>query len=86
VQASEQRPIVVTVIPSTPAKETTVADVIVGALGVTGALVALALALGVVVAVLRVGWNRLHPPIGDHLPPVTPGVSGPPRPPSSRAQ
>ena len=74
VQNPEPRPLVVTLIPATPARQTTVADVVVGALGITGVLVLIALLAGGVLAVLRVRWNRRHPPENDHLPPVAPVV------------
>jgi hypothetical protein len=63
----------VTLIPATPADETTVADVVIGSLGVVGALVSVALLLGILLAGARVVWSRLHPAADDHLPPVTPG-------------
>ena len=63
---------VVTIIPATPAEEQGVSDVILGSLGVAGSLLMIALVLGVVVAGLRVVWNRRHPPADDHLPPVVP--------------
>lgn len=70
-QGSLQEPFVVT-ISQTPADEVSLAEVIFGSFGVVGALVALALVLGVVVAGLKLGWNRLHPPEDRHLPPVVP--------------
>jgi hypothetical protein len=86
VQTQPTQPFVVTIVPETPAEGTTVADVIIGSLGITGALVLLALALGVVMAVVRVGWNRRHPASDDHLPPVSPFVPDPDSRPSSRAR
>jgi hypothetical protein len=90
VQAPEtQRPFVVTIIPEDPAPQTTVGDVVVGSLGVAGTLLVLAMLLGVVLAAVRLGWNRLHPPADDHLPSVTPGTTfspAPTVPPSSQAQ
>ena len=78
-------PFVVKVIrPEAP--ETTVGDVIIGALGVTGVLLVIALALGAIVAALRVGWHRLRPPAGDHLPPVSPLIADPSEPPSSQSR
>ena len=62
----------VTVIPATPAEETTVADVVIGSLGVVGVLVSLALVLGILLAGARVVWSKRHPAAEDHLPPVTP--------------
>jgi hypothetical protein len=66
--------IMVTVIPSTPTEETTVAGVILGSLGVAGTLLMVALILGVAMAAVRVAWTRRHPPTDNHLPPVTPAV------------
>jgi hypothetical protein len=73
-QAQEPRPFIVTVIPATPAPQTTVADVVVGALGITGVLVMIALVAGGLLAVLRVRWNRKHPVENDHLPSVSPVI------------
>ncbi len=84
-QAPQEHSFVVTVIPQAPTPQTTLGDVIVGALGLAGVLVLIALALGVVTAVLRLAWNRLRPPSDDHLPPVSPFVRDPTAPPSSQA-
>ena len=74
---------IVTVIKE-PAKETTLADVIIGSFGVTGLLVLLALGLGVVVAVVRYQLNRR---VGSgRLPPITPTMSEPPDEGSSQAR
>jgi hypothetical protein len=86
VQTADPHSIVVTVIPATPAQETTIGDVVLGSIGVVGALMILALVLGVGTAVLRLAWNRLHPAEDDHLPPVSPYANGPVVPPSSRAR
>jgi hypothetical protein len=67
-----------------PVKETTIADVIIGSLGITGILVAVSLLLGLLVAALRVGWNRSHPPERGHLPPISPLIPDPNAPRSSR--
>jgi len=45
-------------------------DVVVGSLGVAGALVVLALVLGVVLSVGLLAWHRRHPPEESRLPPV----------------
>ena len=74
-QTQEPRPLVVTLIPETPTPQTTVADVIVGALGITGVLMVIALVAGVLMAVVRVRWNRSHPAEDDHLPPVSPLIN-----------
>ena len=73
-QTEQPRPLIVTLIPATPARQTTVADVVVGALGITGVLVIVALVAGALMAVLRVRWNRRHPAEEDHLPPVSPVI------------
>ena len=85
-QAQEPRPLIVTLIPETPTPQTTVADVIVGSLGITGVLVAIALVAGVLMAVVRVRWNQLHPAEDDHLPPVSPLVRSGDGPRSSQGQ
>jgi hypothetical protein len=77
---------VVTIVPETPAPETTVADVLIGSFAVVGLLLIIALCLGVVMGFVRLGWNRLHPAGEDHLPPVTPFTTGSEIPPSSQAQ
>jgi hypothetical protein len=82
-QEPPSKPLVVTIVPATPARERTVGDVIVGALGVAGALVLVALVLGVVFAAVRYAWHRRHPPQDDHLPPVSPYAGGSAGPPSS---
>ena len=69
--AQSPEPIIVS-ISQTPAEEVSLSDVIFGSLGVAGALLALALVLGVVVAGVKLGWSRLHPPEDSHLPPVVP--------------
>jgi ABC-type phosphate transport system permease subunit len=66
-----------------PTPQTTIADVIIGSLGITGLLVLLSLVLGLVVAALLVTWHRRHPPEQDHLPPVSPFVRDPGPHPSS---
>ena len=77
---------IVTVIQE-PVREQTVADVIVGALGIAGVLVLLALVLSGVVALGLVLWNRIFPPQGDHLPSVIPhSTDAPPLPPSSQVR
>ena len=58
-------------LPQQPAEDTSLANVVVGALGITGALVLLALVLGAVVALVLVQWHRRHPPDRDHMPSVS---------------
>ena len=60
---------IVTVV-QTPTKQTTLMDVVVGSLGVAGALVLLALVLGAILSLLMMMWNRRHPPEESRLPPV----------------
>ena len=60
-----------------PTRETTLKDVLLSALGVTGALVLLALVLGGLLALVLMRWNRRHPPEDDRLPPVSPWVQSP---------
>jgi hypothetical protein len=71
-QPSGQQPFVVTVVPATPAPERDLADVVIGALGITVSLVLVALVFGAVLGVIRLGWVRRHPPDADHMPPVRP--------------
>jgi hypothetical protein len=65
---------VVTVIKE-PVKEMTVADLIVGSLGIAGSLLVLALVLGAVAGGWLVLWNRWRPASRRHLPPVRPGFT-----------
>ncbi|MEZ5317088.1 MAG: hypothetical protein R2752_06770 [Vicinamibacterales bacterium] len=69
-----------------PAPEMTVADVILGAIGLTGVMVLVALLLGGIVALLLVAWHRRRPPESDHLPSVSPFTPGADVPPTSRAR
>jgi hypothetical protein len=55
-----------------PADEFTIGDVIVGSLGVVGALALLAVVLGALSSLGLVAWRRHHPPDQDRLPPVVP--------------
>jgi len=57
-----------------PVKQTSLADVIIGSFGITGILFAGSLVLGIIVAIVRVGWNRRHRPEDDRLPPISPLV------------
>ena len=75
---------IVTVIKE-PAKETTLADVIVGSLGITGVLVLLAMGLGAIVSVFLYKWNRRAG--SGRLPPISPTIpEAPPEAESSRAR
>jgi hypothetical protein len=68
-----------------PTPETTVADIVVGALGLTGVLFLIALVLGGAFALLLVLWHKRRRPEDDHLPPVSPVTAGSSRPRSSPA-
>ena len=83
----QQRPdaFVVTVVQEPP-REMTVADLIIGSLGVAGGLLVLALALGVVAGAGLVVWNRLFPAARRHLPSVSPSVTSPGLPPTSQSR
>ena len=67
-----QQPFVVTVVPATPVRERDLADVVIGALGITVTLLLVAVVLGVLFGWLRLTWVRRHPPDADHMPPVKP--------------
>ena len=67
------QPFIVKVIEE-PKRELNFGDVIIGAFGVTGVLVLIALVLGAVMAFLLIRWHRRHPPEHGHLPSVTPAV------------
>lgn len=73
-QQAPSQPFVVTIVPASPAQETTLGDVVLGALGIAGLLVLAALVLGVIFALLRLAWIRRHPAEDDHMPPVNPLV------------
>lgn len=74
-------PFVVTVVPATPAPERTIAEVIIGSLGIVLVMAVVAMALGAVLAGLRLAWLRRFPPGVDHMPPVRPTDSSLPPPP-----
>jgi hypothetical protein len=77
--------ITVTLIPP-PSHHTTLADVFVGALGVTGVLILASAVLGAVLAAGIFFWNKRHPADLGHLPPVSPFVPDATRPPSPPAR
>jgi hypothetical protein len=77
VQSPPQQGFIVTVV-QTPTKQTTLQDVVLGSLGITGVLLLLALVLGALMAGLLYVWHRRHPPEDNRLPPVSPLVSGGP--------
>jgi hypothetical protein len=66
-----------------PAESTSLGDVVLGALGVTGVMAVGALVLGVVVGFGLVLWRRKHAAEPDHMPPVSPQTPVSPSRPSS---
>jgi hypothetical protein len=70
VVALQQSPVIVTLVDK-PSDQTSFADVIIGAFGITGVLLLVAVALGAIVAFGLVKWHQWHRPEEDHLPPVT---------------
>jgi hypothetical protein len=68
--ALQDGPVIVTLV-DTPSQQTTFGDVLLGAFGITGVLVVVALVLGAVMAVVMVKWNQRHRPEENHLPPIT---------------
>ena len=63
-------PVIVTLVDK-PSPQTSFADVIVGAFGITGVLVLIAAVSGALMAFLLVKWHQRHRPEEDHLPPIT---------------
>ncbi len=55
-----REPIVVQVVKNEPVESTTAADVLIGAIGLTGVLLLVALALGAVLGALLIGFKRLR--------------------------
>lgn len=69
VVALQQNPVIVTLVDK-PSDQTSFGDVILGAFGITGVLLLVAIALGGIMAFGLVKWNQRHRPEEDHLPPV----------------
>jgi hypothetical protein len=84
----DPQPFIVQIVPE-PARQTTFADVLLGALGITGVLVLAAVLAGIVLAIVLMRWHRRHPPELDRLPsvaPLTPILRRPEPRPSSQAR
>jgi hypothetical protein len=83
----QQKPdaIIVTIV-SEPSKEQTVADIIIGSLGLAGTLLVLALLLGAVTGGVMVLWRKFHPTEWRSMPPVSPSVTDESDPPSSQVR
>ena len=60
----------------TESAATTVAGIILGSLGLVGALLIASVLLGAAIAFLLVRWHQQHPPETAHPPPVSPLVAG----------
>ncbi len=54
------QPIVVQVVKNDPVESTTAADVLIGAIGLTGVLLLVALVLGAILGALLIGFKRLR--------------------------
>jgi hypothetical protein len=65
----QNSPVIVTLVDK-PSEQTTFADVILGAFGITGVLVGIAVMLGAVMAFALVKWHQRHRPEDNHLPPI----------------
>jgi hypothetical protein len=81
----DPKPFVVVPIPA-PVHETSLFDVILSAMGLTGALVIASLLLGAGFALLLMFWHRRHPPEADRLPSVSPLIPDSTRHESSQAR
>jgi ABC-type phosphate transport system permease subunit len=82
VYVQQQEPFIVTVVQQ-PEKQTTVLDLFLGSLSLTVMAVVAGVVLGGLLGLLLVRWHRRHPPESAHLPPISPFVPDPNRPPSS---
>jgi hypothetical protein len=67
--ALQNGPVIVTLV-DRPSDQTSFADVLIGAFGITGVLVLIAVVLGAVLAYGLVKWKQHHRPEEDHLPPI----------------
>jgi hypothetical protein len=66
----QNMPVIVTLVDK-PSRETTLFDVILASLGLTGVLVLIALGAGGITAFALVKWHQRHRPEQDHLPSLT---------------
>ena len=57
-----------------PSEETTVADLLVGSLGLAGALALVAIPLGLILGYVLIRWNQRRRPEADHMPHVSPSL------------
>ena len=69
----DPKPFVVVPIPA-PVHEASFVDVIMSAMGLTGALIVASLVLGAGFALLLMIWHRRHPPEANRLPPISRAV------------
>lgn len=69
-----------------PEPEMTVADLIIGSLGLAGTLLLLSLAFGVFAGAVLVVWHKLRPTPWRPMPPVSPSIPGSDFPQSSQAR
>lgn len=81
----DPKPFVVVPIPA-PVHDASFFDVILGAVGLTGALIVASLVLGAGFALLLMIWHRHHPPEADRLPSISPLSPDSSRRESSQAQ
>jgi hypothetical protein len=59
-QQQGAQPIVVQVVQNEPVESTTAADVLIGAIGLTGVLLLVAVVLGAILGALLIGFKRLR--------------------------
>jgi hypothetical protein len=81
----DPKPFIVVPIPA-PTHQASFADVVLGAVGLTGALVLASLVLAVIFAGVLVFWHRRHRPEQERMPPVSPLVVDSTRRESSQAR
>jgi len=81
----DPEPFVVVPMPA-PVHEASFVDVIMSAMGLTGALIVASLVLGAGFALLLMIWHRRHPPEANRLPPISPLIPDSSRRESSQAR